>query len=143
MDPGAHEPAVGLFVDGPNLFRAEFDVDLGAVREAAAAAGRVATARIYLDEQAPASLVRAAEAHGFEVAVTGADVDVRLATDATAAAVDAGLDVLVVASRDGDFRPLFEHAGRHGVRTVAVAPGEHGRSGALVAAADEAVVLDG
>ena len=62
--------------------------------------------------------------------------------DATELVATDAVDVLAVASRDMDFKPAMEVAARHGVRTVALAPGEHGRSEALSAVADEAVVLE-
>jgi len=132
---------VGLFVDGPNVLRSEFDVDLDDVRDAAGDHGRLVVSRVYLDEHATPGLIQAAEAHGFEVVTTSGDVDVKLAVDATAAAVDGGLDTLVVASRDMDFKPVLETAAGNGLRTVAIAPGSYGRSDALRKAANEAVTL--
>jgi uncharacterized protein (TIGR00288 family) len=133
---------VALFVDGPNVLRDEFDVDLDDVRAAAEDLGQVTVARLYLDEHATPGLIQAAEARGFEVTVTSGDVDVKLAVDATEFAVTEGLDVLAVASRDTDFKPVLETAAKHGVRTVAIAPGEHGRSDALQNAAHEAYVVE-
>ena len=138
---GDAEPAVALVVDGPNVLRSEFDVDLADVREVAADQGRLAATRLYVDEHASPGLIQAAEARGFEVVVTSGDVDVKLAVDATAAIADGDLDVLVVASRDTDFKPVLEQAAARGVRTLAVAPGEHGRSDALRNAATDAVTL--
>lgn len=138
-DVGRREPTVGLFVDGPNVLRSEFDVDLDDIRTAAAEAGRLAVCRLYLDEHATPGLIQAAEARGFEVRVTSGDVDVKLAVDATALLSD--LDALAVASRDTDFKPVLEHAARQGVTTLAIAPGEHGRSDALRNAAHDAVTL--
>ena len=135
-------PRVGLFVDGPNMLRDEFDVDLDELRETAAANGSLAITRLYLDENASSGLIQAGEAHGFDVRVTSGDVDVKLAVDATAAIHDADLDFLAVASRDTDFKPVLEMANRAGIATLAIAPGEHGRSEALVRAADDAVVLE-
>lgn len=132
---------VGLFVDGPNVLRGEFDVDLDEVRELAETYGPLALTRLYVDQNASPGLIQAAEARGFEVVITSGDVDVRLAVDATDATVAGQIDVLVVASRDTDFKPALEVAGREGARTVAVAPGEYGRSDALGNAADEAVTL--
>jgi len=45
---GRDEPADGiaLFVDGPNMLRDEFDVDLDDIREATADRDRLATARL-------------------------------------------------------------------------------------------------
>ncbi len=136
------EETVGLFVDGPNVLRDEFDVDLDDVRRAATELGRVGVTRLYLDEHATPGLIQAAEARGFEVVVTSGDVDVKLAVDATALVSDGTLDTLVIASRDTDFKPALEHAGTAGVKTVAIAPGSYGRSDALRNAADDAVTLD-
>ncbi|MFB6137147.1 MAG: NYN domain-containing protein [Halobacteriaceae archaeon] len=136
------QPRVALFVDGPNVLRAEFDVDLDDVRAAAAARGRLAVARLYLDEHATPGLVQAAEARGFEVRTTSGDVDVALAVAAAAVVADGDCDVLAVASRDTDFKPVLELAARRGVETLAIAPGTHGRSDALRNAAHRAVTLD-
>jgi uncharacterized protein (TIGR00288 family) len=133
---------VGLFVDGPNVLRSEFDVDLNEVRDIAAEYGSLALTRLYVDQNASPGLIQAAEARGFEVRTTSGDVDVRLAVDATDAVASGQIDVLVVASRDTDFKPALEVAAREGVRTVAIAPGEYGRSDALRNAAEDAVTLD-
>jgi uncharacterized protein (TIGR00288 family) len=136
------DPRVGLYVDGPNVLRNEFDTDLDEVRAVAGEEGAVAVARVYLDEHASPELVQACEGRGFEVVVTSGDVDTKLAVDAAAAVADEAIDVLVVVSRDMDFKPLLETANRRGVRTVAVAPGEYGRSEALQNAAEHAVTLE-
>ena len=133
---------VALFVDGPNVLRDEFDVDLDDVRERAAAAGPLTVTRLYLDEHATPELIQAAEARGYDVRVTSGDVDVKLAVDATELVLSEGVDVLAVASRDTDFKPVLEQAARRGVRTLAIAPGEHGRSDALSNAADDPRLLD-
>lgn len=132
---------VGLYVDGPNVLRDEFDVDLDELRNLAGEQGTVASMRLYLDEHATPSLIQAGEARGFDVITTSGDVDVRLAVDATAAAVDDRIDLLVVVSRDTDFKPVLEHAARRGVETVAIAPGEHGRSDALQNTAHRSMTL--
>jgi uncharacterized protein (TIGR00288 family) len=134
------EPTVSLFVDGPNVLRSEFDVDLNEVRERAADAGRLVCARLYLDEHATPGLIQAGEARGFEVCVTSGDVDVKLAVDATAF-VAGGVDVLAIASRDTDFKPVLEFAATRRTETLAIAPGTHGRSDALRNAAHDAATL--
>ena len=134
---------VGLFVDGPNVFREEFDVDLDDVRQIGESYGRLAATRLYVDENASPGLIQAAEARGFEVVTTSGDVDVRLAVDATEAVVAGRIDELIVVSRDTDFKPAMEIAAREGVQTVALAPGEHGRSDALGNAAHDALSLHG
>ncbi|WP_053947335.1 NYN domain-containing protein [Halolamina sediminis] len=139
---GEQREGVALFVDGPNVLRDEFDVDLDDVRAAAAASSRVVSARLYLNEQAPGSLIRAAEAHGFEVITTSGDVDVKLAVDVAEFVLRNGVETVAIASRDTDFKPALELAGREGVRTLAIAPGSYGRSDALRSAADESVTLE-
>ncbi len=125
--------SVGLFVDGPNVLREEFDVDLDDVRDAARNAGRLAVIRLYLNEHATPGLIQAAEARGYEVIMTSGDVDVKLAVDATALIAEGRIDTLAIASRD---------TGANGVRTLAIAPGSYGRSDALPNAADRAVTLE-
>ena len=134
---------VALFVDGPNVLREEFDVDLDDVREAAEAVGPLVTARLYLDEHATPGLIQAAEARGFEVIVTSGDVDVKLAVDATRFSVEGNAAAIAIASRDTDFKPVIEAANAAGMRTLAIAPGEYGRSDALRNAANESITLDG
>ena len=135
-------PRVGVFVDGPNVFRSEFDVDLDDLRALGREEGTLAIARVYVDENAGSGLIQASEARGFEVVTTSGDVDVKLAVDAVEAAVDGAVDTVVVVSRDTDFKPVLEIAARRGLRTVAVAPGEHGRSDALRNAAHRDVTLE-
>lgn len=137
----APRDGVALFVDGPNVLREEFDVDLDEVREAAESAGRLAVSRLYLNEHAPPGLIQAAEARGFEVVTTSGDVDVKLAVDVADAVLSGSVATVAVASRDTDFKPALELAGREGVRTLAIAPGSYGRSDALRNAADESVTL--
>ena len=132
---------VGLYVDGPNVLRSEFDIDLDEVRTIGESYGPLAATRLYLDENASPGLIQAGEARGFEVVTTSGDVDVRLAVDATEAVATDRINVLVVASRDTDFKPALEVAARNGVRTVALAPGEYGKCDALQNAAQDGLSL--
>jgi len=139
---GLDRPRVALFVDGPNVLRDEFDVDLDELRTTAERMGSLTLNRLYLDEHATPGLVQAAEARGFEVVVTSGDVDVKLAADAVATAADRRADTIAIVSRDTDFKPVLELARSRGCRTVAIAPGEYGRSDALGNAAHESIVFD-
>jgi uncharacterized protein (TIGR00288 family) len=140
-DESASRPRVALFVDGPNVLRDEFDVDLDDLRAAARAYGRLVATRLYVDEHATPGLIQAAEARGFSVVVTSGDVDVRLAVDLTRLVVEGRADVVAIASRDTDFKPVLEVANEYGLRTVAIAPGSYGRSDALPNAATDHVTL--
>ncbi|MFB6162757.1 MAG: NYN domain-containing protein [Halococcoides sp.] len=139
--PWGARDRVGVFVDGPNVFRDEFDVDLDDLRDRARDRGRVAVSRLYVDQHATPGLIQAAEERGFEVETTSGDVDVRLGIEAVELVCEDALDTVIVVSRDSDFKPVLEVARRHGIHTVAIAPGDHGRSDALQTAADEAFTL--
>lgn len=140
---GSHDASrVGLFVDGPNVLRSEFDVDLADLRTVAEEKGRLAVTRLYLDEHASPGLIQAAEANGFEVVTTSGDVDVKLAVEAVEATVAGRIDTVIIVSRDTDFKPVLETAAERGLHTVAVAPGTHGRSDALRNAAHDEVTLN-
>jgi uncharacterized protein (TIGR00288 family) len=136
------ETRVGIFVDGPNVFRPEFDVDLDELRGLAGEEGIVAVSRVYVDEDAGSGLIQAAEARGFEVVTTSGDVDVKLAVEAVESAVAGQIDTVIIVSRDTDFKPVLEIAAERGLRTVAVAPGTHGRSDALRNAAHHEITLE-
>lgn len=133
---------VALLVDGPNCFREEFTVDFADLDRAGKRWGTLSVSRIYFDQNVSSGLLQAAEAHGFEAVVTSGDVDVRLAVDAAELAVDGTVDVMAIASRDMDFKPALELARRHGLRTVAIAPGDYGKSKGLGAVADETITLE-
>lgn len=139
--PPSDPDGIALFVDGPNVLRDEFDVDLDDVRAAAEERGTLVTTRLYVDEHATPGLIQAAEARGFEVIVTSGDVDVKLAVDATVFAVEGRAGTIAIASRDTDFKPVLEAANRNGRRTFVIAPGTHGRSDALRNAATDSVTL--
>jgi len=53
------------------------------------------------------------------------------------------MSTLAIASRDTDFKPVVEIANSYGIRTLAIAPGEFGRSDALRNATNDSVTLDG
>ena len=126
---------VALLVDGPNLLRDEFDVNLEDVRRVA----EPDVARVYLDNRASSGLIEAVETNGMEPVVTSGDVDVRLAVDATAYALE-GFDI-VLATRDADFKPALERANAEGTRTTVIGVSEC-FSAALESVADEVVMLD-
>jgi uncharacterized protein (TIGR00288 family) len=132
---GSVSSRVALLLDGPNLLRDEFDIDLEDVR----AASEPDIARVYLDHRAPPALVEAVETNGMEPVVTSGDVDVRLAVDATAYALE-GFDI-VVATRDADFKPALERANAEGAHTTVVGVSDC-FSAALASVADETVMLD-
>lgn len=137
----ASEPAVGLFIDGPNVLREAFDVDLREVRHVASEAGHLSVTRCYLDHHAEAGLIQAVEAAGYAVRTTSGDVDVTLAIEATSLIEREVIDTIAIATRDLDFKPVLEVANERGCETIIIVPADEGRSDGLAAVADRVIDL--
>lgn len=139
---------MAVFVDGPNIIRKEFDLDLDEFRERLQDEGRIVTAKVFLNQFAPDKLIEAVASQGFEpvlgvgeVEDESSDVDVYMATAAMEAVFDDGIDTIVIVTRDADFLPLIQKAKERGKRVV-VAGMDSGFSTAIQNAADEVIVLD-
>ncbi len=141
--------SVAIFVDGPNMLRKEFMIDLGEVRRIARKFGRIAIAKVFINQYAPEKLIEAVINEGFECVMvlgqkadmeTSADVDVSLATSAMEAVITKEVDTLVVVTRDADFLPVIQKAKEYGKRTVIIGADE-GFSASLQNAADLVEIL--
>lgn len=139
---------VAVFVDGPNVIRREFDLDLDVFRERLEEEGRIVTAKVFLNQFAPDKLIEAIASQGFEpvlgvgeVEDEASDVDVYLAAAAMEAVFDSGVDTIVLVTRDADFVPVVQKAKQHGKKVI-VAGMTPGFSTALQNAADEVIVLN-
>ncbi|MDY6768546.1 MAG: NYN domain-containing protein [Candidatus Nanohaloarchaea archaeon] len=144
---GLRRNNIALFVDGPNILRNEFDVDLDAFRAELEDRGTITTAKVFLNQYASDKLIEAVVSQGFEpvlgvgeVEDEDSDVDVYLAVAAMQAVVRDDIDTLVVVSRDADFVPLVREAKDRGKRVI-VAAVDDGLSSALENAADEVILL--
>lgn len=147
-DRAAGRERIAVFVDGPNIIRKEFDLDLDEFRERLQDEGRIVTAKVFLNQFAPEKLIEAVASQGFEpvlgvgeVEDESSDVDVYMATAAMEAVFDAGIDTIVIVTRDADFLPLIQKAKERGKRVV-VAGMDSGFSTAIQNAADDVIVLD-
>ena len=136
------EPTVGLFVDGPNMLRKEFMIDLRELRRRAQKYGRVMVAKVFINQFAPEKLIEAIINEGYKCEMILAvqednanDVDVALAVAATDAAANKIVDFIAIASRDADFLPVVQKAKEYG-RKVIVFGAEPGFSSSLQNAAD-------
>ncbi len=136
------EPTVGLFVDGPNMLRKEFMIDLRELRKRAQKYGRVMVAKVFINQFAPEKLIEAIINEGYKCEMILAvqeedanDVDVALAVAATEAAINRDVDFVALASRDADFLPVVQKAKEYG-RKVIVFGAEPGFSSSLQNAAD-------
>ena len=142
------EGNVGIFVDGPNMLRKEFTIDLGEVRQIARKFGRLSISKVFINQFAPEKLIEAVINEGFEcIMVLGeqsdtdsADVDVSMTTAAMEAIITKDMDTIVIVSRDADFLPVMQKAKEYGKRVVLIGA-EPGFSVSLRNAADYVEVL--
>lgn len=139
---------VAMFVDGPNMIRSEFDIDLDHLRETASDIGNIKIAKVFLNQYASDKLIEAIVSQGFEadMGLAGekdkeSDVDVYMAVHAMDAIYSDSIDTIVLVTRDTDFLPVIQRAKENGKETVIVAV-ESGFSTALENAADRTVFLD-
>ena len=137
--------SIALFVDGPNIIRKEFSIDLDDMRKAVQKYGRIVTGKVFLNQHAPEKLVEAVANQGFEPAVMlagekEADVDVSVAVAAMQAGYDKGIDIVAIASRDADYLPVVQEVKKMGKEVLIIAA-EPGFSKALQKAADYVEIL--
>jgi uncharacterized protein (TIGR00288 family) len=140
-------PAVALFVDGPNMLRKEFMVDLRELKKRIAKYGRLTIARVFLNQFAPEKLIEAIINEGFESVMVLAqqeeesnDVDVALAVSATDTIISKDVDIIALATRDADFLPVIQKGKEYGKRVV-ILGADPGFSASLRNAADYVEML--
>lgn len=142
------KPRVALFVDGPNLLRKEFMIDLRELKRRTKKYGRIVIARVFLNQFAPEKLIEAVINEGFESIMVlaqqgeaeGSDVDVSLAVSAVEAILTKGVDIIALATRDADFLPVVQKAKEYGKKVI-VLGAEPGFSSSLRNAADYVEML--
>lgn len=137
---------VALFVDGPNIIRKEFGVDLDELRRVTEKHGRIVIGKVFLNQYASEKLVEAIANQGFEPAMFLAseeesDVDVALAVAVVKAAYSDKVDAIAIASRDADFLPAIQTAKERGKKVVVIGVNS-GFSKALQNAADTVEFLN-
>ncbi len=137
------EPSrVALFVDGPNMLRKEFMIDLRELRRRVTKYGRLVIAKVFVNQFAPEKLIEAIINEGYESIMVLAvkdedanDVDVAVAVAAIEATLVKDVDVIALASRDADFLPVVQKAKEYGKKVI-VLGAEPGFSSSLQNAAD-------
>ncbi|MCD6403226.1 MAG: NYN domain-containing protein [Candidatus Aenigmarchaeota archaeon] len=122
--------SLAVFIDGPNLLRKEFNIDLGKVKKRLEKFGRIVIAKVFLNQFAPEKLIEAITNQGFEPVVImskekgrdeESDVDVAMAVEATEAIFNPNIDVIVIGTRDADFIPLVRKIKAKGKEAVVLA----------------------
>lgn len=121
-------PRVAVFVDGPNMLRKEFSVDLRDLKERAEKYGRMIIGKVFVNQFAPEKLVEAIINEGFEaVTVLGeknqdtgdsADVDVAVTVSAMEAILTKNVDIIGIATRDADFLPVIQKSKEYGKKVI-------------------------
>lgn len=120
------KPKVAVFVDGPNMIRKEFSLDLRELRHRVEKYGRIVIGKVFLNQFASEKLIEAVANEGFEVIVAlgdpeqKTDVDVTVTVHAMEAVYDPNVQVIALASRDADFLALFQKAKEKGKITVLI-----------------------
>ncbi|MBN1786543.1 MAG: TIGR00288 family NYN domain-containing protein [Candidatus Methanofastidiosa archaeon] len=136
------EKKIGLLVDGPNILRKEFAIDLEDVRKILDDLGDIRLAKVFLNQFASQGLIEAISNQGFEVVIVTGDTDVRIGVEAMEAIYLDNLDTIALATRDADFLPILIKAKEHGKETIVIGA-DPGFSVALQNAADYVIKMGG
>lgn len=138
---GKGKPDIALLVDGPNILRKAFKVDLSKVKKEISKYGNIRIAKVYLDQFASEKLIEAVVNQGFDTEITTGDVDVTMAIEGMEYALDKNIDIIALMTRDTDYRPVLVKAKAHGKRTMIVAT-DVAFSTALKNTADTVVIFE-
>lgn len=122
------EKNVALYVDGPNLFRSEFKVDLEKMRKKLSKYGRIMIAKVFLNQFASEKLIEAVASQGFEpiIEVGGekneqkSDVDATMGASIMEGVFNTGVDIVAIATRDADFMPVVLKVKEHGKKVIVI-----------------------
>ncbi|MBZ3935416.1 TIGR00288 family NYN domain-containing protein [Methanimicrococcus blatticola] len=109
---------IGLLVDGPNVIRKEFNVDLYEIKNALKEYGNVKIGKVFINQYASNKLIEAIENHGLEPIICSSDVDVRLAVEGMELVYNDNIDTIAIVTRDADFKPLLNKANEKGKETI-------------------------
>ncbi|WNY24135.1 hypothetical protein MmiHf6_14640 [Methanimicrococcus hongohii] len=109
---------IGLLVDGPNVIRKEFNVDLYEIKNALKEYGNVKIGKVFINQYASNKLIEAIENHGLEPIICSSDVDVRLAVEGMELVYNENIDTIAIVTRDADFKPLLNKANERGKETI-------------------------
>ena len=124
-------PRVAFFLDGPNMIRKEFNIDLRDIRRRVEKYGRIVIGKVFLNQFASEKLIEAVANEGLEAIIAlgdpelKTDVDVSIAVHAMEAIYDPEIDIIALATRDADFLPLIQKIKQMGkiALLIAVRPG--------------------
>ena len=139
-------PKVAFYIDGPNMIRKEFNIDLKELRKRVEKYGRVVIGKVFLNQFASEKLIEAVANEGFEsVMALGdpeqkTDVDVAIAVHAMEAIQNPDIAAIALATRDADFLPLIQKIKEKGKIAILVSV-ESGLAVSLKHASDHVELL--
>jgi len=139
---GKKRKDIALLVDGPNILRKAFNIDLAAVKKELTKYGNIRIARVYLDQYASDKLIEAMVNQGFDTVTSIGDVDVTMAIEGMEMVMDPNIDTLALMTRDTDYRPVLVKAKARGKKTVIIAT-DVAFSAALRNTADTVIIFKG
>jgi len=131
---------IGVLVDGPNILRKEFNVNLFDMKAKLEPYGQVKVGKVFLDQYAPDKLIEAVTNQGFEPVITSTDVDVSMAVEAIELVHNPSIDIIALMTRDADFQPVLQRAKLKGKETIVLGV-EPGFSTALKNTADIVIMI--
>jgi uncharacterized protein (TIGR00288 family) len=119
-------PKIAFFIDGPNIIRKEFNIDLKELKRRVEKYGRITIGKVFLNQFASEKLIEAVANEGLESVIAlgdpeqKTDVDVAIAVHAMEAIQNPEIDAIALATRDADFLALIQKAKEKGKFTVLV-----------------------
>ena len=131
---------IGLLVDGPNMLRKEFNLDLESIRDLMAEHGKMRVGKVLLNQYASDKLIEAIVNQGFTPIVVAGDTDVHLAMEAMELIYNPNIDILALMTRNADFLPLLNKTKENGKETIVIGA-EPGFSIALQNTTDSSIVI--
>jgi uncharacterized protein (TIGR00288 family) len=136
------EKKIGLLVDGPNILRREFAIDLEDIRRILDDLGDIRIAKVFLNQFASQGLIEAISNQGFDVIIVTGDTDVRIGVEAMEVIFMDSINTVALATRDADFLPILIKSKEHGKETIIIGA-DPGFSVALQNAADYVIKMGG
>lgn len=111
---------IGLLIDGPNILRKEFDINLEDIKKILEDMGDIRIGKVLLNQFAPHGLIEAIANQGFDAIVVTGDIDVRMGVEAMEIIYNENINTVAIATRDADFVPILAKAKEHGKETIVI-----------------------
>jgi len=131
---------VALLVDGPNMLRKEFGLNLDTVKKMIDEYGKIKVGKVFLNQYASEKLIEAIVNQGLSPIIVAGDIDVQMAVEAFEVIHNPNIDLIALMTRNTDFLPLINIAKENGKETMVIGA-EPGFSIALKNSADSTIVL--